>query len=144
MNFFSSGKSKCLFALFAALIVFAIIAIASSAKRVKAGNVGVLKRYGKVNLEKPLGEGLNWVAPFVHSVEQISTRVQAASHTSLASSKDLQTVTTDITCQYYVVNTFAPQLFQKLGTLKAFENTVVQPAIQESMKAVTARYTAEE
>merc|ERR1711988_128608 len=137
-------KRKCLLGLFGALLIFAIVLIASSAKRVKSGHVGVLKRYGKVNLEKPLEEGLNWVAPFVHSVEQISTRVQAVSHTSLASSKDLQTVTTDITCQYYVVNQFAPQLFQKLGTLSSFENTVVQPAIQESMKAVTARYTAEE
>jgi len=135
---------KCSLAIIGAIALFALIALITSAKKVDSGNVGVLTRFGEINLDRPLAEGLHWVAPFVNSVEQISTRVQAAAHTSLASSKDLQTVTTDITCQYYVVSSLAPHLFKNLGSLEAFEKSVVQPAIQESMKAVTARYTAEE
>ena len=139
-----TAQIKCTIAALGALTLFAIIALITSAKKVESGNVGVIRRYGEINLERPLEAGLHWLAPFVNSVEQISTRVQAASHTSLASSKDLQTVTTDITCQYYVVMALAPHLFKNLGTLAAFEKSVVQPAIQESLKAVTARYTAEE
>merc|ERR1712226_597046 len=124
--------------------ILVIITIATSAKRVKAGHVGVAKMYGKVDIDNPLREGLNWLAPFVYSVHQMDTRMAAASHQSIASSKDLQTVTTDITCQYHLVGYFVPVIYQKLGTIANVERTIITPAIQESLKSVTAKYTAEE
>ena len=38
----------------------------------------------------------------------------------------------------------APKTFQKIGLIGQIESTVIEPAIEESVKSVTARYTAEE
>lgn len=59
-----------------------------------------------------------------------------------SASKDLQTVTSTIAVNYRVDSNAVNRLYRDLGA--SYENTVISPAISESIKAVTAQYTAEE
>ena len=79
-----------------------------------------------------------------HAVHQMDTRMRAAKHRSMASSKDLQTVTTEVSVQFYLNGALAPKMYQQIGTLASVESSIISPAIQESVKSVTANYAAEE
>ena len=70
--------------------------------------------------------------------------MRAAKHRSMASSKDLQTVTTEVSVQFYLNGALAPKMYQQIGTLASVESSIISPAIQESVKSVTAKYAAEE
>src|SRR4030066_549074 len=59
-----------------------------------------------------------------------------------AASKDLQIISTVMATNYHLVPEAVDEVYQKIGA--AFEDKVIQPAVQEGIKAVTAKYTAEE
>jgi len=56
----------------------------------------------------------------------------------------LQTVTTQVTTQFSMQGELAPLTFQRVGNLAKISAALVEPAIQECVKAVTAKFTAEE
>ena len=68
-------------------------------------------------------------------IQKIETGVRA-------SSKDLQVVSTKIALNYRINKDKANWIYQNLGI--DFGNTIIAPAIQESVKSVTAQFTAEE
>ena len=110
---------------------------------VPPGHVGVVHRLGAVRMQhKP--EGFHLKAPFVDSVEKIDVRLRAAVDSASAASKDLQIVATQVTVQYSLAGAITPLTYQKIGNRAIVESTLISPAIQESVKAVTARYTAEQ
>ena len=74
----------------------------------------------------------------------MATRLTASEAKASAASRDLQTVTTDVTTTYALDGTIAPLTFQRVGVPAKVATTIVSPAIQESVKAVTAKFTAEE
>ena len=110
---------------------------------VPPGHVGVVYRLGAVQM-KPRGEGFHIKAPYVDSVEEIDIRLRAADKEASASSRDLQVVSTRVTAQYSLIEPMVPLMYQKVGNRGVVEHTIIDPAIQESVKAVTAQYTAEE
>src|SRR3972149_1082290 len=59
-----------------------------------------------------------------------------------AASKDLQIISTVIATNYHLMSETVDEVYQKIGL--AFEDKLIQPAVQEVIKAVTAKYTAEE
>lgn len=131
------------------LIIFGVIAVASaillylSCVTVEAGHVGVVKRFGAV-IEPALQPGFHLVTPFVTSVHEYDTRITSVSHQSTASSMDLQTVSSGVSVQYYINGNSAPKIVQKVGDRSSVENSIISPAIQESVKSVTAKYNAEQ
>ena len=92
--------------------------------------------------EGPLGEGLHVVIPVMTTVQNLNVRVQKMEDDATASSKDLQNVTSKIALNYALEADKADQIFQEVGL--QYRRTVILPAIQESLKAATAEYTAEE
>ena len=108
---------------------------------VKAGHTGVVVTFGKVS-SSVLGEGLHLKIPFIQQVVQIDNRVQKAEVDCSSASKDLQTVTSTIALNYKVRNSASADIYQNVGP--DFESIIVSPAIQECVKAVTAKYTAEQ
>lgn len=110
---------------------------------VEAGHVGVVKRLGAVQPEA-LKEGMHFKRPFMDVVEQIDVRLTPSHAKSTAASKDLQTVTTEVSVAYSLQSSLAPQTFQKIGDRSKISAALVEPAIQESVKSVTAKFTAEE
>ncbi len=110
---------------------------------VQPGHVGVKATLGKVN-PKAMSEGFHFCIPGIDQVTQLDIRQRKESADATAASKDLQTVSTEIVIQYSLVGAVAPQIFQKIGERAAFAATIIDPAIQECLKAVTAGFTAEE
>jgi len=128
-----------------AAIVILIIAggafYTQSFARVPAGYRGVLMTWGKPE-DKILGEGLNFVIPFVQSVELMNVQVQKAESTESAATNDLQVVSTTVAVNYRLNPTAVNQIYRELRQDYVFR--VIKPNIEESLKAATSRFTAEE
>lgn len=71
-------------------------------------------------------------------------RLAKAHANAAAASKDLQTVKTQVTAQYSLTGSLAPVTYQRVGKRNVVAETIIDPAIQESVKAITAKYTAEQ
>lgn len=110
---------------------------------VEAGHVGVVRSLGAVQPEA-LGEGFHFKKPFIDHVEQMDVRLTASHAQATAASRDLQTVSTEVTTQYSLNGALAPLTYQRIGTLGKVAAALVEPGIQECVKAVTAKFTAEE
>ena len=89
-----------------------------------------------------LDEGFHFIVPFVQEVVPIEVRVQKVQSEETTSSKDLQVVNTVIAVNFRLDPDNVNKLYQEVGL--SYKERVVDPAIAESLKAVTAQYTAEE
>lgn len=124
--------------------LFIVASIFMSVVTVDKGHVGVVTHWGAVQ-PKELSPGLHFVMPWMTGVTEMSTKLSSFDVVNeQAASKDLQTVTTTISVQHELVGAMAPKALDNVGTIEDIDGTVVDPAVQESLKAVTARYTAEE
>jgi regulator of protease activity HflC (stomatin/prohibitin superfamily) len=109
--------------------------------RVPAGYRGVLLTWGKPE-DKILDVGLNFIIPFVQNIELMNVQLQKAESSEDTATRDLQQVTTTVAVNFRLnpskVNTIYSDLRQD------YVSRVVKPNIEESLKAATALYTAEE
>ena len=121
--------------------LFAVIIVASSFTVVDTGNTGVIITLGAVS-DNVLSEGLHLKIPFIQNIVQINNRTQKIETDGSASSKDLQIISYVVAVNYRVAHSSSASLFKNIGN--NYESVIITPAIQESIKAVTARYTAEE
>lgn len=126
-----------------ALIAVALLAVVGSQSfvTVDAGNVGIVKRFGAVQ-EGVLQPGLHLKLPVVTQIVEVETRIKRVEADAIASSKDLQVVTSKIVLNYKVDRDQADHLYEQLGV--EYPTRIVEPALQESIKATTSQYTAEE
>lgn len=122
------------------VVVVAILAF-QSFTIVPAGHRGVVLQLGAVQ-PKVLEEGFHFKMPFIQSVVPIEVRVQKAESNQVSASRDLQTVTTTLAVNYHLDGTTVNNLYQNVGM--EYRARIVDPAIGESLKAVTAQYTAED
>ena len=125
------------------IIIVLIFLVSTAFVIVESGHVGVVRTLGAVQ-SRPLPEGFHFKKPFMDKIEQIDIRLTKANAKAQAASKDLQTVSTQVTVQYSLVGEVAPKTFQKIGDRSIVSATLIEPAIQESVKAITAQYTAEQ
>jgi len=109
--------------------------------QVGAGERGVVLNFGAVQ-DNVLGEGLHFRIPIMQKVAIMDVKVQKAVTDATSASADLQDVTSSVALNYHVVPDKANVVYQTLGV--QFKERIIDPAIQEVMKAVSARYTAEE
>jgi regulator of protease activity HflC (stomatin/prohibitin superfamily) len=121
--------------------VVAIIIIFGSFGTVGAGERGVLLQFGAVK-DKIFGEGLYFKIPFVQRVVKIDVKVQKDEVPASASSKDLQVVTSKIALNYHLAPDSVNKIWQEIG--KDYNIRIIAPSIQEAVKSVTAKFTAEE
>jgi regulator of protease activity HflC (stomatin/prohibitin superfamily) len=123
------------------IALLAIIIISQSVAIVSAGHSGVVLTFQQVQ-GVVMTEGLHFKIPFAQTVVQIDNRVQKAEATCSSASKDLQTISSVIAVNYKVLNDNSASVYKNLG--RNYVDVIITPAIQECVKAVTARYTAEE
>lgn len=107
--------------------------------QVQAGYVGVKLRFGAV--EGTLNPGIHLIIPGVHSVQLLESRTQKEESQATAASQDLQVVTTTLALNFRLDASKADRIFSKVGPL--YMTRIIDPTVQESLKVVTARYTAE-
>lgn len=117
---------------------------ALSCSNVSTGTVGVVRHFGAVD-GVPLQPGIHFTSPWPFaSVEEVNTQIGNTKGDALAASKDLQSVKTEVAIQWAILPSAAPQVIAGFGDESKMEAAILLPAVQEVVKAVSARYTAEE
>jgi prohibitin 2 len=116
--------------------------VMNSIKIVDAGNRGVLLNFGAVDVSRSLNEGIHFVVPVRDNVVQMEVRTQKITEDTVSASQDLQDVSTQVALNYHLDPDNAQVVYRQLGV--DYANRVIVPAIQESVKQVTARFNAEE
>jgi len=138
------GKlTKAAFKVVGGIIVAIIILIAifGSWYTIVPGERGVLLTLGKPDAQ-PTTEGLHFKIPFVQKVIKMDIQTQKYDAKASAASSDLQVVSTDIAVNYHLASDSVVRIYTELGF--DYGTRVIQPAVQETVKAATAHYTAEE
>ena len=136
------GKAKGIVIGIIVLIIIGVVASAS-AQIVDSGHRGVLLHWNAVDITiPPLDEGLHFVVPFQDSIVNMEIRTLKFVTATSAASKDLQTVSTEVTVNYRPAPNAVNVLYKEVGL--QYESRVIQPAVEEVVKQVTANYNAEE
>ncbi|GIP49317.1 SPFH domain / Band 7 family protein [compost metagenome] len=125
-----------------AIIVIVVLIVGSNSyAQVEYGHVGLYKTFGKLN-DNVLSPGMHFKVPFIQTVIQVNTQVTKTETDTTASSKDLQPVSTHVAVNYSVNKDSAYNLMNNIGG--NFDMVIINPAVQEIVKEVTARYQAED
>lgn len=136
----SKPKIKVWIFAIAAVLLIAIVGF-GSVTVVPAGNSGVVVTLGKVN-DRALDSGLHFKMPFVQTVVMMNNKIQKCEVASNSVSKDLQTVSSAVAVNFHITSDSASEIYRTIG--EQYQDTVLQPAIQEAVKSISAQYTAEE
>lgn len=133
-------KNKKVIVIIAAIVILIILA-SNAFSVVEAGHTGVIVTLGKVT-ESTLQEGLHLKVPFIQNIVMIDNRIVKLEVLTEAFSKDLQTVNTTLAINYRVDTSKSYSIYKNIGP--NYEDVLITPAVNEVLKATTARYTAEE
>jgi len=123
------------------IVLIVASVLAGSFTTVPAGHRGVVIRFSAVT-GKVLEEGLQTKLPFIDSVVKMSVQTQKYEADSLAVTKDLQDVSTTIALNWHLDPSLADDVYKTLGL--DFIDRLAAPAIQETIKQITAKYNAED
>ena len=121
------------------LVIF--ITILSSFQTIRSGEVGLRVRFGKI-IDSNLKEGFNLKVPYIEKIVKVNIKVQKVERETSAASKDLQDINTKIAVNYRIEANKASNLYKTVGN--NYEQTILEPVIEESVKSVISKYTAEE
>lgn len=124
------------FALLALLVLWPI-------SMVGTGERGVVTHFGKVQ-PGVLDEGMHFRMPIMTSIHKISVRIQKTTLTTEASSKDLQSVHSEVAINWHVNPAEVNTLYQQVGDEDSFVTSILMPSVSEVFKAATSKKTAEE
>lgn len=123
------------------VLFVAALLVGGACKVVGAGERGVVTNWSAPTGEIR-GEGLTFVTPLIGNVEIMSVQTHAFLAKSVeAASHDLQTVHTDVTINYNLEPGKVVEVYRTLR--REYEERILHPSTQETVKAVTAQYPAE-
>ncbi|MFC1802840.1 prohibitin family protein [Thermoproteota archaeon] len=123
------------------IAIASIVVVSTAAFRVPSGFRGVLLTWGKVE-DKILTEGLNFKIPFTQTVVLMNVQIQKAESTESTASADLQEITATIAVNYRLNPNEVNEIYRDLR--QDYLIRVIKPNIEESLKATTAQFRAEE
>lgn len=123
-----------------AIIAIVLFIIFSPFTIISAGQRAVITNLGRVS--RTVEPGIHWVTPLIESVHKFDVQTQKITVDASAASKDMQDVSTTVALNYNVKPNTIAGLYTEIGS--DYENRIIQPALQEAIKAATAKYTAEE
>ena len=121
--------------------IFALILVLQCFTVIPVGCTGVVKNLGKPS-GKTFDNGLKLKAPFIQSVDIVDNKTQKLPVDANAVSKDLQAVSSTIAVIYKVEPKDSVFIVSHIGA-NYYVDKILSPAVQETVKAVTAKYTAE-
>ncbi|MDD5197838.1 MAG: prohibitin family protein [Candidatus Gracilibacteria bacterium] len=123
------------------IIIIGLIVVNSSFGTIGAGQRGILLRFGAVT-GTVFNEGLYFKIPLIEDVKKIDVKVQKEQTEASSASKDLQAVHAVVALNFHIIPTQVGKIYQEIGI--DYKDKLIDPAIQESVKASTAKFTAEE
>jgi prohibitin 2 len=127
-------------ALIAVIAIVAISIVSSTYQSVPSGYIGIVLEWG--NPVRTVGSGLQVIFPIKESIVLMTTQVQSATAQESAASSDLQEVSTSVTVNYQIDPLYAKEIYIQLR--ENYEARVIIPAMQDGLKASTAKYQATE
>ena len=127
------------FAIVTAILV--VIVLFKPWAQVGAGERGIVLNFGAVQ-DKVLNEGIHFRVPIMQEVVLMDIKIHKVVTDAASASSDLQDVALSVALNYHILPEKANLVYQTIGV--EFKERMIDPAIQEVMKAVSARYTAEE
>lgn len=125
---------------FGAILLGVVLLGASCVASVPTGHTGVVTTFGRVE-DYTLSAGIHTKAPW-QEVVNMDNRVQKNTADLSCFSSDIQEVTMTYTINYQIKKSDAMTIYSTIGT--DYYNTVILPCMMESVKVVTAQYTAEQ
>lgn len=141
-NFMRQGPArKNVIRIALAIMVLILLFFLSPFGTIAAGERGVHLRFTAVT-GKLFGEGLYFRIPLIESVQMMDVKVQKYEMESAAASKDLQTVHSVVALNFHIDPDRVANIYQEVGL--QFRDRLIDPAMQEAIKASTAKFTAEE
>ncbi|MFA5936006.1 MAG: prohibitin family protein [Patescibacteria group bacterium] len=123
------------------ILILIVLGIVWPFGTIGAGERGVQLRFGAVT-GKILDEGLYFRIPIVETIRVVDVKVQNNQVEASAASKDLQSVSSIVAVNFHIAPERAAQIYQEIGV--DYKSRLIDPALQESVKASTAKFTAEE
>lgn len=136
------SKNIIKIAVICTILLVVIIVVCNCFKSIPTGYVGVKTQFGKVQ-DTMLHEGLNTKVPFIEKIVLMNCKTQKCEYTMETSTKDLQVINNfKIAVNYNVNAEKANELYRTVG--ESYTQTIIEPAIYESVKYGTSNYTAEE
>ena len=125
----------------AGVVIIVVSIILGSFTTIPAGHRGVVIRFSAVT-GTILDEGLRIKLPFIDSIVVMEVRTQKYETQSSAITKDLQDVSTTIALNWKLDASMAAEVYRTLGL--DFIDRIAAPAIQETIKQITAQFNAED
>ena len=108
---------------------------------VPAGHRGVVfNTFSGVDTGRNLGEGIHFMMPLAQTIHPMSVRVDKRQLEASAASKDLQQVGVQVVINYHLDPEKVAITYQQVGD--EYGAKLIEPSVQESIKAVTAEYNA--
>lgn len=129
---------KLIGGIIATFIVIIVILMAMPFTIVGAGEVAVVTRLGAV--ARTLPPGMHWITPFTEDAHKVDLRVQKEEADADAASSDIQTVNARVAVNYTINANEAAEFYSEIKG--DYKESIIAPAIQESVKAATSKYTA--
>lgn len=125
------------------IAIVLIIIVSKSAIRIESGNAGVLDTlgYGVDPESPPLGEGLNFVAPW-NSVIKYEVRQQEEPETMSVLSSNGLDIKLDASVLYQPQYEQLSRLHKEKG--RDYLSRVLKPAVRSAARSVVGRYTPEQ
>lgn len=140
--FKGNKKMKKFVILIGAVIVFLMLfSVLNPFVIVSAGERGVVLNWGAVSGDI-MDEGLHFRVPVYQKVVKLDVKTLKLETKTLAYSNDIQTVNASLALNYNIKPQSVNRLWQEVG--KDYQGRIIDPAIQESVKAGVANFTAQE
>ena len=136
-----SGKKIFLISALIFVLIVILIILMNAFYIINAGERGVLLTWGNPD-NVPISEGIHFKIPIAQKVVIMDIKTQKYEADLTAASSDLQNVNTKIAINYHLDPKSVPTVYQTIGT--DYDIKLIFPLEQESNKAATAQYTAEE
>lgn len=107
---------------------------------VNSGERAIVLTNGRVT--EVAGDGLHFKTPVFQSIVRVDVRTQKAHAPAPAGTNDLQIVKTEVALNYHLMADQVGKIYANTGL--DVEERIIDPRIQETVKAVVAHYTAEQ
>jgi len=121
--------------------VIVVLLLGNPLGTVGAGERGILLRFNAVT-GTIYDEGLYFRWPLIERVIIVDIKIQKEQADATAASKDLQTVHSDVAVNFHIGAERVASIYQEVGI--DYKQRLIDPTLQEAVKAITAKFTAEE
>ena len=123
----------------AVIALFAAVFLFSGIYTIDAGERGIVLSWGSISgIEK---DGLHLKMPFVQTVKKVDVRTRKAHAPASAASSDMQRVESEVSLNYRLDAENLSSIYTRTGL--DIESSLIDPRIQEVVKAVVAKYQAD-